>query len=139
MIIWASLLAVALAGVAMTVVMPFAVLGAIEASGASVTELALLGGVTAEAIAGAAGAGAAAIGARMVGTAAAGLVTTTSSSGPSTSDEEEEDGVSKGNTNDKNGIDESRVADPTILRPGDYDNDVTLQPQRPISAWRSWV
>ena len=55
-------------GLAVTVVMPFAVLGAIEAAGATITEMALLG-ISAEALAGV-GAGAA-IGAGMVGTAAA--------------------------------------------------------------------
>eukprot|EP00539_Tryblionella_compressa_P021454 CAMPEP_0178888450 /NCGR_PEP_ID=MMETSP0747-20121128/17178_1 /TAXON_ID=913974 /ORGANISM="Nitzschia punctata, Strain CCMP561" /LENGTH=223 /DNA_ID=CAMNT_0020557761 /DNA_START=50 /DNA_END=721 /DNA_ORIENTATION=- len=64
----AVLSAVGVMGVALTVAMPFAVLGAVEAVGATVTELAFLG-LSAEALAGA-GAGAM-IGVGMVGTTAA--------------------------------------------------------------------
>lgn len=56
-------------GLAITIAMPFAVLGAIEAVGATITELALLGGVSVEALA-SVGAGAA-IGVGMVGATAA--------------------------------------------------------------------
>ena len=56
-------------GLAITIAMPFAVLGAIEAVGATITELALLGGVSVEALA-SLGAGAA-IGVGMVGATAA--------------------------------------------------------------------
>ena len=55
-------------GLAISVAMPFAVLGAIEAAGATITELAILGGISAEALA-SVGAGAV-IGAGMVGATA---------------------------------------------------------------------
>jgi len=56
-------------GLAITIAMPFAVLGAIEAAGATITQIALLGGVSVEALA-SVGAGVG-IGVGMVGTTAA--------------------------------------------------------------------
>jgi len=56
-------------GLAITIAMPFAVLGAIEAAGATITQVALLGGVSVEALA-SVGAGVG-IGVGMVGTTAA--------------------------------------------------------------------
>mmetsp|Transcript_17481 Transcript_17481/g.48272 ORF Transcript_17481/g.48272 Transcript_17481/m.48272 type:complete len:605 (+) Transcript_17481:234-2048(+) len=95
-------------GLAISIAMPFAVLGAMEAVGATITELALLG-TSVEALA--AAAAGAAIGAGLVGTAAK-LVSDANPKEQSPSE-----------------LSEAQVTGPW---------EENIPSQRPVSAWRSW-
>jgi hypothetical protein len=125
----AALTAAGTVGLALTLVMPFAVMGAIRVVG-GVTATELVGfGVTAEAVAGLSGGAGALLGASVVGTTKAALT------------KQQQIRYNNNDHDDKNGSSSSlnnNSEHQLVSLSAELNEDTVSNSLRPISAWRNW-